>query len=384
MDFSKVIGQQHIKSHLLNTIKNGRISHTQLFVGKSGSGLLSLALSYAKEILCHSYSKGEKEYEHCENRVAKLMHPDLHFVYPVNSNETIKKNPVSDNFSSEWREFVLKNPYASLYDWYQFIGIEKKQGNISKHEAGEISKKLSLKAFEGGYKVMIIWMADKMNTECANKILKLVEEPPNKTVLLLLTEEEEKVLGTIQSRCQKLHIPFLSENDILTELINNHNFTENNAKKISHQANGDFNKALHLIANDSDDEVFEKLFVVWVRTAFKAKGNKQAINDLMEWSESIAKEGRETQKKFLNFCLELFRQALLKNYKADSLLYFESHDGSFSLEKFAPFVHQNNIFEITKALEEAEYHIERNGNGKIIFTDLSIKLTRLIHMKELA
>ncbi len=383
MDFSEVIGQQHIKSHLTNTVKNGRIPHTQLFIGKTGSGILSLALSYAKEILCHSSQKDSEAYQNCANKISKLSHPDLHFVYPVNTSIDIKKNPVSDNFSSEWREFVLKNPYASLFDWLQFIGIENKQGNISRHEAVDILKKISLKPYEGGYKVMIIWMAEKMNIECANKILKLVEEPPEKTVLLLLAEEEEKVLGTIQSRCQKLHIPLLSENDILSELINNHQLTENKAKKISHQANGDFNRALQIIANDSNDEYFEKLFVFWVRTAFSAKKNKNAINDLMEWSESIAKEGRETKKKFLSFCLELFRQAMLKNYKADSLLYFESHDGNFSLEKFAPFVHQNNIYEITQALEEAEYHVERNGNAKIIFTDLSIQLTRLIHKKEL-
>lgn len=384
MDFSEVIGQQHLKSHLLKTVDNGRIPHTQLFIGKAGSGILPLALSYAKEILCHSFAKGSDKFISCENKVAKLGHPDLHFVYPVNTNEDIKKNPVSDNFATEWRDFVLKNPYASLYDWYQFIGIEKKQGNISKNEAVAISKKLSLKAYEGGYKVMIIWMADKMNNECSNQLLKLVEEPPAKTVLLLLTENVEHVLGTIQSRCQKLYVPLLSEQDILTQLTDKHNISENIAKKTSHQSNGDFNKALHIIKNDGNEVFFENLFVFWVRTAFKAKGNKGAINDLFDWSEEIAKEGRETQKRFLSFCLEVFRQAMLKNYKVDSLIYFESHDGKFSFDKFSAYIHQNNIFEIKTALEDAEYHIERNGNAKIVFTDLSIQLTRLIHRKEFA
>jgi DNA polymerase-3 subunit delta' len=383
MDFSEVIGQQYIKSHLIKTVKNGRIPHTQLFVGKSGSGILPLVLSYAKEILCHSFTKGSDEFIACKNKIEKLAHPDLHFVYPVNTNENIKKNPISDNFSSEWRKFVLKNPYASLYNWYQFIGIEKKQGNISKLEAVSISKKLSLKAYEGGYKLMVIWMADKMNNECSNQLLKLVEEPPDKTVLLLLTENVEHVLGTIQSRCQILHIPVLSEENIYTQLTANHQVNSNEARKISHQSNGDFNKALHIIKNDGDEVFFENLFVFWVRTAFKAKGNKSAINDLFDWSEELAKEGRETQKKFLSFCLEIFRQAMLKNYKTDSLIYFESHDGKFSFDKFSAYIHQNNIFEIKDALENAEYHIERNGNAKIIFTDLSIKLTRLIHRKEL-
>tara|TARA_B110000467_G_C18316578_1_gene481926 strand:- start:941 stop:2095 length:1155 start_codon:yes stop_codon:yes gene_type:complete len=382
MDFSEIIGQEHIKSHLRKTVKNGRIPHTQLFIGKAGSGVLPIALSYAKEILCHSHAKGSDEYISCKNKIDKLAHPDLHFVYPVNTNETIKKNPVSDNFSTEWRKFVLKNPYASLYDWYQFIGIEKKQGNINKHEAVSISKKLSLKAYEGGYKLMIIWMADKMNNECSNQLLKLVEEPPDKTVLLLLTENMENVLGTIQSRCQTLQIPLLSEEDIYTQLTDILKVKSNEARKISHQSNGDFNNALHIIKNDGDEVLFENLFVFWVRTAFKAKGNKSAINDLFDWSEELAKEGRETQKKFLSFCLEIFRQAMLKNYKADSLVYFESHDGKFSFDKFSAYIHQNNIFEIKDALEDAEYHIERNGNAKIIFTDLSIQLTRLIHRKE--
>ena len=383
MDFSEVIGQEHLKSHLLTTIKNRRIPHSQLFIGKAGCGILPIALSYAKEILCHSFTNGSPEYLACANSVSKLTHPDLHFVMPVNTNEKIKKNAVSSHFFTEWRAFVLHNPYASLYNWYQALGIEKKQGNISKHEADDISKKLSLKAYERGYKVMIIWMADKMNTECSNKILKLVEEPPDKTVLLLLTENEEKVLGTIQSRCQKLHFPLLSEEDISTQLIDNYNITDYIAKSISRQSNGDFNKALHLISNNEEDAEFEKWFVSWVRTAFRAKGNKSSINDLLSWSEMLAKEGRETQKKFLGYCLELFRQAMLKNYKVDSLIYFESKDFKFTLEKFAPFVHQNNIFGIMKALEDAEYHIERNGNAKIIFTDLSIQLTRLIHKKEL-
>lgn len=382
MDFSEVIGQKHLKSHLLKTIENGRIPHSQLFIGKTGSGILPIALSYAKEVLCHSFEEGSPEYVACARKVAKLAHPDLHFVMPVNTNEKIKKNPISSHFSTEWREFVLNNAYASLYDWFQFLGIENKQGNISKFEAEDISKKLILKAYEGGYKVMIIWMADKMNMECANKILKLVEEPPKKTMLLLLTDNEEKVLGTIQSRCQKLHFPLLSEEDIASHLVKFHNITDYVAKTISHQANGDFNKALHLISNNQDDIEFEKWFVSWVRTAFRARGNKTAINDLLGWSETLAKEGRETQKKFLSFCLNLFRQALLKNYNAEPLIYFESKDFKFSLEKFAPFVHQNNIFGIMKALEDAEYHIERNGNAKIIFTDLSIQLTRLIHKKE--
>jgi DNA polymerase-3 subunit delta' len=383
MDFSEVIGQKHLKAHLIKTIENGRIPHAQLFVGNSGSGILPLAIAYVKELLCSSFLKNSIEYEQCAKKIDKLVHPDLHFVYPVNTNDTIKKNAISSNFNEEWRQFVHSNPYASLFDWLQSLGIEKKQGNISVHEAQDLLKTLSLKSYEGGYKVMIIWMADKMNTECANKVLKIVEEPPEKTLLLLLTENEEQIITTIRSRCQKLNFPLLSEEDISQYLIEKKGVAASLAKKTSRQANGDFNKALHILENDSDDIVFEEWFVSWVRTAFKAKGNKGAINELLNWSDLMAGQGRETQKKFITYCIEVFRQALLKNYKADSLLFFESVDSKFSIDKFAPFIHQNNIFEITSSLEEAAYHIERNGNPKIIFTDLSIQLTRLIHKKEL-
>ena len=383
MDFSEVIGHQHLKSHLLKTIENGRIPHAQLFYGVNGSGLLPMAIAYASALLCNQYTKGSAEYSSCKNKVSKLVHPDLHFVYPVNTSDDVKKNAVSDNYAEGWRNFVLKNPYASLFEWLQSIGIEKKQGNISKFEAENISKKLSLKAFEGGYKVMIIWMADNMNGECANKILKLVEEPSDKTVLLLLTEREEQIITTIRSRCQKLSFPLLSEADIAESLIRNYQVKEPIAFQTARRSRGDFNKALQLLEETGEDEIFEKWFISWVRTAFKAKGNKSSINNLLEWSDELAAQGRETQKRFLFYCIEVFRQALLKNYNAEALLFFEANDASFSLQKFAPFVHQNNIFEINSALEDASYHIERNGNAKIIFTDLSIKLTRLIHKSEL-
>ncbi|WP_026451832.1 ATP-binding protein [Aequorivita capsosiphonis] len=383
MDFSEAIGQNHIKSHLLQTIENGRIPHAQMFSGVNGSGLLPMAIAYASELLCKQYDKQSPEYLSCKNKVEKLSHPDLHFVYPVNTSDTIKKNAISDHYAEEWRNFVLNNPYASLFEWLQAIGIEKKQGNISKYEAENISKKLSLKSFEGGYKVMIIWMAENMNTDCANKILKLVEEPSDKTVLLLLSENEQQIITTIRSRCQQLIFPLLSEADIAERLSEGSEIDENLALKTARRARGDFNKALQYLEETGEDEVFEKWFISWVRSAFRAKGNKGAINNLLDWSDELAGQGRETQKKFLNYCIEVFRQSLLKNYSANSLLFFKAKDETFSLAKFAPFVHQNNIFEINKALEDASYHIERNGNAKIIFTDLSIKLTRLIHKKEL-
>lgn len=383
MRFSDVIGQKHIKAHLLKGVETGRVPHAQLFVGAAGVGVLPTAIAYANELLCSKHEKGSAGALQCEAKVKKLAHPDLHFIYPTNTNDTIKKHPVSDLFLEDWRNFIKENPYGNLFQWLQFLGIENKQGNINVDEAADLTKKMSLKAYEGGYKIFIIWMADKMNTACANKILKIVEEPPKNTVLLLLTENEEHILTTIHSRCQKLHFPLLSEVDINNQLISNQLVESSLATNISRLATGDYNKALQLLNENSETAIFETWFLSWVRGAFMAKGNKKAINDLLSWSTQLAGEGRETQKKFLTYCIEIFRQGLLKNYKVDELVFFKANDAKFSIEKFAPFVHQNNIFEIIGALEKAIYHIERNGNAKLIFTDLSIQLTRLIHKKEL-
>jgi DNA polymerase-3 subunit delta' len=382
VDFNQVIGQEHIKAHLQTSVDNGRVAHAQLFVGKAGTGLLPMAIAYASALLSAPHQKGSPEYALTKERVRKLEHPDLNFVFPVNTNDKIKKHPVSDLFIKEWREFVAHNPYGSSFEWLSSLGIAKKQGNIKVDEALEIVKKLSLKSYEGGYKIIIIWMADTMNTDCANKILKLVEEPPKNTVLLLLTEKEELILNTIRSRCQKLDFPLLSEAQISKQLIDIQHIDPTKAQNISRLAQGDYDKALQLLDDDSDDGLFEQWFLTWVRNAFLAKGNKKAIQALLKWSDDLAKEGRETQKKFLSYCIEFFRQALLKNYGAESLVFFKAHDAKFDLNKFAPFVHQNNIFEITEQLQDAAYHIERNGNAKIIFADLSIKLTRLIHKKQ--
>lgn len=381
MLFSEILGQEHIKSHLKQSTQAGRIPHAQLFVGPEGSGTLPMAIAYAQYILCQNNSDNFDGNEVCNLKFNQLSHPDLHFAFPVATNDTIKSKPVSANFLNEWREFVLENPYAGLFDWYKKIGVERKQGQIGVDEATEINKSLSLKAYEGGYKVMIIWMADKMNTTASNKLLKLIEEPPAKTIFILITEHLDDILQTIYSRCQVLDFMGLPEEVIANGLMNKEQCDEKLAKKIAHQSQGNYNKALRLFANDEDDYPFETWFIEWVRSAFKAKGNAAAIQDLIAWSETIAGLGREVQKQFLNYCIYFFRQALLENYQTKELVYYEPNEVPFDLKKFAPFVDGSNIKEIFTSLEEAIYHIERNGNSKIILTDLSIKLTRLIHKK---
>lgn len=382
MQFSDILGQEHIKNHLVQSADHGRIPHAQLFVGAEGSGTLPMAIAYAQYILCNN-TNGDNSSgnQACNLKFENISHPDLHFAFPVATTDKVKSHPVSNHFMAEWRALLKEQPYGNLFDWYRKLGIDNKQGQIGVDEAQDIVKSLSLKAYEGGYKIMIIWMAEKINTSAANKLLKLIEEPPNKTVFILIAEDEEQIINTIRSRCQILHFPPLSEDVIKNALIKNYQLQDAIATKIAHQANGNYNKACDLVYSDSEDTQFEDWFVFWIRSAFKAKGNKSAIHDLISWSEEIAKTGRETQKQFLQFCIDFFRQAMLLNYGAEDLVYIETKTKNFKLENFAPFVHSGNIMDINDELQDAIYHIERNGNSKIILTDLSIKLTRLLHKK---
>lgn len=382
MRFSDILGQDYNKNHLVKSAASGRIPHAQLFVGPEGCGTLPVAIAYAQFILCNNPgSENEGGNEACNLKFESLSHPDLHFIYPTVTTEDVKSKPKSIDFIADWRAFLAENPYAGLFDWYRNLGVQNKQGEIRVEDAQEILKSLALKSYEGGYKIMIIWMAEKMNISASNKLLKLLEEPSDKTLFILIAENEEDIIQTIRSRCQVLQFNRLSEKVIADALVSRENTDVRMAHKLAHQAQGNFNKALQLLTEDGEDVVFEKWFVDWVRGAFRAKGNAAAINDLIAWSEQIAGLGRETQKKFLHYCIDMFRQALLLNYQTTSLVYMEPKIEKFKLENFAPFVNGNNINDLFRELSDAVYHIERNGNAKIILTDLSIKLTRLIHKK---
>ncbi|MFK7001491.1 DNA polymerase III subunit [Flavobacterium oreochromis] len=380
MLFKEIVGHQHVKNHLLTSASHGRIPHAQLFVGPEGCGILRVAIAYAQYVLCQNKDfENQGGIDSCNIKFDHFSHPDLHFVYPTVTTEDVKSKPKSLDFLPLWREFLLEKPYGGLFDWYDKLGVGNKQGEIRVEDASEILKSLALKSYEGGYKILIIWMADKMNVAASNKLLKLLEEPTDKTLFILITENEEDLLQTIRSRCQVINFGKLSESAISRHLVEFEGIEEKEAMKIAHKSQGNYNKALQLSHHQNEDAPFEQWFVNWVRAAFRAKGNASAIQDLINWSEEIAKLGRENQKKFLTYCIELFRQALLLNYEAGDLVYYESGIQGFDLKKFAPFITGRNINEIYKELNDAIYHIERNGNSKIILTDLSIKLTRLIH-----
>lgn len=375
MNFKDILGYDTIKGYLKASVEAGRIPHAQLFVASEGQGALPMAIAYATLVLSQNNPKAIAQ-------CTQLAHPDLHFAFPTSTNDKVKKDPVSSLFMDEWRTFIKEQPYGSLFDWLLFLGIEKKQAVIGVNEAKEITNKLALKSFEGGYKVMIIWMAEKMNVDSANKLLKLLEEPAEKTLFLLIVEDENTLLDTIKSRCQILRFPPLSENAIREGLIAK-GVAEGEATKIAIRSQGNYNKALQLMQNKENEEaVFERWFIAWVRSAYRAKGNKAAIQGLLQWSEEVNTVGREVQKQFLQYCEEVFRQAFLLNYTATDLVYIQFNDPSFDLRKFAPFVHGNNIEQIYQLIEEAIFHVERNGNGKVIFTDVAIKLTRLLHTRQ--
>ncbi|NAW52123.1 DNA polymerase III subunit delta' [Elizabethkingia argentiflava] len=369
MHWNDIIGQETIKKTLRDSVKENRISHAQLFVGKEGYGGLPLALAYVKDILM-------KENPSVKHKIENLNYLDLHFSFPT---YTEGGKALSKNFLKQWREMILANPYASDADWIAKLDSEKKQMIISVHEVEEIIEKFKLKSFEGTYKILIISKIEKMNDQAANKFLKFLEEPPEKTIILLLAENIDFVLPTILSRCQLLSIPNIPPDTIQHALVQRFAISLESARTLAFQAQGDWNLALKLLSKDTGNDEFEALFVQWVRNAFLAKTKPAVIRDLILWAREIASWNREKQKRFLDYCAEIFRLALLHNYDAEDLVYNSIRKNGFKWEGFSRFIHGANIESILEELSNANMHLYRNGNAKIIWTDMGIKLTRYIH-----
>ena len=375
-----LVGQKKLIQDLETKASSGRLAHSYLLFGPSGAGKLSIAIKFAELILCSKHKEKELEKIGAQQKINSLTHPDLHFVYPVNTNSKVKSKATSKHFVKEWRESVIENPYITLSQWLEKIETANKKGNISVNEAEDINKIMSLKSYEGGYKVMVIWMAENMNTECANKLLKLIEEPSAETVFLLLTENQSAIIPTIKSRCQKINIPPIDTKDIAESLIKKGLTDNDSAYNTANMSGGDYSSALNLLNSDASVVNFESIFIEWVRLAFKVKTTKSAVAELVSWSEKVSKLPKDVQKQFFLFSLELFRKSMLKNYKSGGYKGLFK-DKSFKFEKFSPFIHNNNIVELYEEINKAIYELNRNGNPKIVITDLSLKLTRLIHQK---
>ena len=366
----EIVGQKKLKEQLLSNINNSRVPHAQVFNGKYGYGGLPLAINYAQKIIENSLPEKRK--------VNPLNHPDIHYYFPIVKNASSNQKSSKD-YLNDWRNFIVNSAYGNIGEWHNQIGAGNKQGVIGADEAKDIVKCISLKSFSGGYKVIIIWGCERMNNSCANKLLKWIEEPTKNTTIILIAEKKESLLDTILSRCQIINVKPIDSKEIFNVL--NKKNSADNSKKYASLAEGDFRKALHLIEKKGQEKVFEEFFVAWMRFCYRLKTEKKTVSNVLEWSDKISKLGREAKKEFLEYCMMVFRKSMLMNYGVSSLAKTEIKDNSFSLVKFAGFVNNINIEEIANEIEKAIFHIERNGNSKIIFTDLSFIMSDLLHKK---
>lgn len=371
MKWDSIIGQQPLKEQLKTSIAQNRVSHAQLFVGREGYGTLPLALAYAQEILSRENPGAASKVEH-------LNHVDVHLSFPT---YTANKYALSKNFLSQFRDAVLENPYLSFDDWTAELESENKQFFISVMEVEEWAQKFSLKSFEGGSKILIVWNADKIRDDASNKLLKFLEEPPDKTLIILTAESDQDFLPTILSRVQLVKVPRIEEQDIAQHLSHQYGISPDSAAVIAARSQGDLNDAIKLAQDDAQSAEFEALFVQWVREAFQVAKKPQYLKNIIFWARDIAVWNREKQKSFLDFCSEMFRLALLQNYSADSLVYKSISVQKFNWDAFCGYVHGANIESILEEISAADYHLQRNANTRIVWTDLGIKLSRYIHRK---
>lgn len=374
MLFKEIIGQQKIKDRLIQTVKDNRISHAQLFLGPEGSGNLALAIAYAQYIACTNKHDSDScgVCPSCQ-KFAKLVHPDLHFVFPVATTKAIKKDPVSDDFIAQWREALIENPYINQTRWYDIIDVENKQGLISKNESSVIVRKLSLKTFEADYKTLIMWLPEKMNSAAANTLLKIIEEPPSKTLFILVSENSEQIITTILSRTQLIKIPQIDAESLHTALCDRMGLTADKAYDIVHLANGNYLSALNLIETTDENSENHDRFVEIMRFCYQNK-----IIEIVNWVESISTIGREKQKRFLEYAIRMIRENFMLNINQKNIVYLTKQEAEFS-NKFYPFINKENVFKIYEHLNRAFADIEMNAYNKIVFLDLGLKLVKLIN-----
>ncbi len=370
MFFKDIIGQDEVKKKYIQDVKEGRVAHAQLIGGPEGTGKLPLAIAYARYLCCTH--RGEADAcGVCPSCVKfnKLAHPDLHFVFPVIKK---KSDVVSDDYIKEWRNLLLSNPYFNLNHWLTEMGAENQQAMIYEKESAEIMRKLTLKSSEGGYKVMIIWLPERMNIVCANKLLKLLEEPPTQTVLLLVSETPDTILPTILSRTQRTNIPKLKETEIAQVLEERFSLQREDATEIAHLANGNYVQALETIHLSEDNQRFLDLFVSLMRLSYQRK-----IKEMKEWSETVAGMGRERQKNFLTYCQRMVRENFIYNFRQSKLTYMNRSEKNFS-NRFSPFINERNAIGIMNELNKAQQHIEQNVNPKMVFFDFALQMIVLL------
>ncbi len=372
MYFKDIIGQDNIVALLRSAVAEGRVPHAQLICGGEGVGKLAVTIAYAR-YLCCTQRHGEDACGECPSckKFDKLAHPDLHFAFPIYKKDS-SKTPHSDDFIEKWRQAVAENPYMNLNQWMDHIGTENQQGLIYASQSEEIIRKLTLKSSEGGYKVMIIWMAEKMNGECSNKLLKMIEEPPAQTVFLLVAENPDMLLSTIQSRVQRLTLRPIEEETITRALCERYGLTDADARQIAHASAGNWLQAVEAIHLDNRSKEYIELFMMLMRKSYA-----RDLKGMRQWADSVAGMGREPQKNFLVYCQRMIRESFICNFHRPEINYMNVDEANFT-SRFSPFVNEKNIFGIMDELSEAQRHIEQNVNAKMVFFDLALKMIMLL------
>ena len=376
MFFRDIIGQQEVIERLVKDAQGGTVPHAMLFCGPEGTGKLQTAIAFARYLLCRDKGNASESCGTCPScvKMDKLVHPDLHFVFPViNKSKTAGRSTVSDDEIKTWRETVLEQQYFGFEDWLTAIDAENKQASIFVTESEQIMSKLSLKSVEGGYKIMIIWHAEKMNQQCANSLLKLLEEPPAGTVFILTTDTPEQMLETILSRTQRIDFKRIPEQEISERLQGpRYQLDPDTAQKIAHLSGGSWLKAMNALRVNAESDEFFDCFTRLMRLAYGRK-----LKELKLWADGIAGGGREWQKRFLAYCQRMIRENFICNFHNPDLNYLTEQERQFSV-RFAPFVNENNIIGLMEVLSDAQRDIEQNVNSKMVFFDLSLKTIMLM------
>ena len=374
-----MIGQREVQQRLMQMADEGRLPHALMLCGPQGSGKLALAIGLAQRLLAtkvESMFSDQPEYVESP-MVKKLEHPDLHFTYPTIKLPSMSTDhkPVSDDFAGEWHELIMQGHYFTMNEWLEQMGGENQQAIITAGESDELVRKLSLKSSQGGYKVSLVWLPERMNQECANKILKLLEEPPSQTVFILVCEEPEKLLETIRSRVQRIDIMKIDDEDIRQALMEQRGLDEEVARRVTRMANGSWLKALEMLNADSENELFLDMFQSLMRLAYQRK-----VKDLKTWSERMATLGREKQKRFLEYFLRLVRENFMFNFQQGDLCYMTQREEDFA-RNFARFINEGNVIPISNMVNLAIRDIGQNANAKIVFFDMALQMIVLLIQK---
>ena len=375
MKFSEVIGQEEVKQRLQQMVSEDRLPHAIMLCGPQGVGKLALAVSFGCYLLAPQSDTQGQQKEH--PMLQKLEHPDLHFTYPTVKLPSMGSDhmPVSDDFAREWHQLIMQGPYFSMDQWMTAMGAENQQAIITAGESDELVRKLSLKSSQGGYKVSVIWLPERMNIACANKLLKLIEEPPQQTVFLMVCEEPDKLLETIRSRVQRIDVKRLPAETIQQALVEQRGIDENQARRISRLAGGSWLRALEELQVGTEKEQFLDLFIMLMRLAYQRK-----IHELKKWSETMAAMGREKQRRFLSYFLTLIRENLMYNFQQQELCYMTQKEEDFA-RNFARFVNEANVLPIYDLANRATRDIGQNANAKIVFFDFALQMIVLLIQK---